>query len=78
MSSRTDCRGLGLGHQVLGLGLSRQVLGLGLKLLALPLDRGLALESITTFSFGLSYCLHFSVNELMKVQITVVGLLFSV
>ena len=35
-------------------------------------------SSITTFSFGLSYCLHFSVNELMKVQIVVVGLLFSV
>jgi len=35
-------------------------------------------SSITTFSFGLSYCLHFSVNELMKVQVIVVGLLFSV
>ena len=33
---------------------------------------------ITTFSAGLSYCLHFSANELMKVQIIVVGVLFSV
>ena len=35
-------------------------------------------SSITTFPFGLIFCLHFSVNELMKVQVIVVGLLFSV
>ena len=75
-SSRTECRGLGLCHQVIGLGLGRQVLGLGPEPLAL--EAWLSKSSITTFSFGLSYCLHFSVNELMTVQIIVVGLVFSV
>ena len=54
MCPRGQVRGLGLGSEVLGLGL-------------LPLEAWPWKSSITNFSFGLSYCLHFSVNELMKV-----------
>ena len=67
-SSRTECHGLGLDHQVIGLGLRRQVLGL----------EPLALEiKFTTFSFALNYCLHSSVNELMKVRIITYSSVFN-